>query len=398
MKVLRKMTVLLMTGALTAGLLSGCAVTGGNKDGLVYKTSGITPETTMLTVDGIKVSAEEYFYWLAYSCDYMKAYSESGEIDWNAVQEDESTTAEYVKDDTLQTAKLYAIVESKAKEYDCGLTSENQTDLDSMRKNFVSQFGSEEEYLQQLANSGLTDETFMKLNSVTYMYQNLKANLYAEGGALYPTDEQLTKFATDKGYMHANHILFSTKDDDGNDLSAAEKAKVLAKAKEILAQLRASSDPLTLFNTLAKENTDDTGYASNPDGYYFAPGEMTEDFESAVSKLNVNEISDIVETEYGYHIILRLPVDNSKLASQYADDAFDTQIDQWQKEAKVTFSKAYDSVNPQDFYTKLTKERDEIQAAAEAAESEGAETGDAEQASPSPSAGASVSPTVSAAG
>lgn len=390
----RKITGLLLTAALAAGILTGCGGTKGDTDSLVYKAAGVTPETVLMTVNGIDVTAEVYYYWLAYSCDYMAQYSDTGEIDWEEMQqadeeEAEVSTADYVKDDALNIAKLYAVVEAKAKEYDCGLTEEDQSNLDSMRASFVSQLGGEEAYAEKMRSIGLSDETFMKLNSVSYMYQNLKSNLYTEGGAFYPTDEELTQYASDNGYLHANHILFSTLDDDGNPIPDDEKAKVLARAKEVLAQLRASDDPLTLFNTLAAEYTDDTGYSSNPDGYQFTPGTMVEDFESAVQNLDINEISDIVETDFGYHIILRLPVDTSKLVDDYSDQNFDERINQWQEEAKVSFKSAYDKVDPEAYYTKLLTLREELEAEAEAEAEAGdnaAEATDAGAASPSPTA------------
>ena len=53
-----------------------------------------------------------------------------------------------------------------------------------------------------------------------------------------------------------------------------------------------------------KEYNEDTGETEA--GYCFGRGEMVSEFENAAFALNYNEISDVVKTEYGYHIIKRI--------------------------------------------------------------------------------------------
>ena len=48
---------------------------------------------------------------------------------------------------------------------------------------------------------------------------------------------------------------------------------------------------------------------SFPDGYLFLPEAMVQEFSDTTAALNIGEMSGIVETDFGYHIILRLPVD-----------------------------------------------------------------------------------------
>ena len=55
------------------------------------------------------------------------------------------------------------------------------------------------------------------------------------------------------------------------------------------------------------ELSEDPGKLHYPEGYTYAPGTMVPVFENAANALEEYEISDIVDTSYGYHIILRLP-------------------------------------------------------------------------------------------
>ena len=76
---------------------------------------------------------------------------------------------------------------------------------------------------------------------------------------------------------------------------------VKAKAEKLLAQLRKSP---TDFSKLAKENSDDPGSAERGgDLDFIGKGMMVKSFEDAVFKLHANEISDLVLSEFGYHII-----------------------------------------------------------------------------------------------
>lgn len=94
------------------------------------------------------------------------------------------------------------------------------------------------------------------------------------------------------------HILIKTYTLDGSGsmvpYSAAEKAQAYEKAKEVLEAAKAGED----FESLASRYNEDSKSV-----YSFGKGEMDAAFESAAFDLGTDEISDIVETEYGYHII-----------------------------------------------------------------------------------------------
>lgn len=103
------------------------------------------------------------------------------------------------------------------------------------------------------------------------------------------------------------HILIKTYtlDEDGNRKKCTKYAKELAKqkAEEALQRAKAGED----FERLADEYSDDTVIT-----YSFGKGEMDAVFENAAFNLGNNEISDIIETEYGYHIIKCLSTFNKE--------------------------------------------------------------------------------------
>ena len=100
-----------------------------------------------------------------------------------------------------------------------------------------------------------------------------------------------------KEERRASHILINA----AKDAPAADKEKAKARATELLAQVR--KNPAS-FADVAKKNSDDTGSATaGGDLNFFARGAMVKPFEDAAFALKKGEISDVVESDFGYHII-----------------------------------------------------------------------------------------------
>ena len=100
--------------------------------------------------------------------------------------------------------------------------------------------------------------------------------------------------------VRASHILISNRDDEGNDVSDEQKKKNKEKAEEILKQAKEGVD----FAQLAKEYSQDGSSENGGDLDFFGKGQMVEPFEKAAFSLKNGEIyPEIVETDYGYHII-----------------------------------------------------------------------------------------------
>jgi peptidyl-prolyl cis-trans isomerase D len=95
--------------------------------------------------------------------------------------------------------------------------------------------------------------------------------------------------------VHARHILFTVKP----DASDADKAATRKKAEEVLAKAKSGGD----FAALAQEFSQDSTAASGGDLGTFGRGVMTPPFETAAFGLEPGQVSDIVETQFGFHII-----------------------------------------------------------------------------------------------
>ncbi|MFR4088407.1 MAG: peptidylprolyl isomerase [Dysosmobacter sp.] len=157
-------------------------------------------------------------------------------------------------------------------------------------------------------------------------------------------------------------------------MSDAEKAEKKAKADDLLKQLQAITDPTELeskFDELMKANSEDTGLESSPDGYVFSAGKMVEAFESATRSLEPGQLSGIVESDYGYHIILRLdPATSKAFRENYSSEKLREMEKQWVDEADIKTTETYDNLSVADFYDKLTAYRDSLNTDADQAEEE----------------------------
>ena len=101
---------------------------------------------------------------------------------------------------------------------------------------------------------------------------------------------------TEEKQVQARHILFSLAD----GISDERKADTRSTAQGILERARAGED----FAALAEEYSQDTGTASNGgDLGFFGRGRMVKPFEEAAFDMEVGQVSDLVETTFGFHII-----------------------------------------------------------------------------------------------
>lgn len=123
------------------------------------------------------------------------------------------------------------------------------------------------------------------LNSLNISDEELKS-YYEEHKTDYETKEQ----------RHARHILIKTdKNADEKTVDAAKK-----KAEDLLSRLKQGES----FEELAKKYSDDPGSApKGGDLGFFGRGMMVKPFEEAVFTLQPHELSDLVKTDFGWHII-----------------------------------------------------------------------------------------------
>jgi len=100
--------------------------------------------------------------------------------------------------------------------------------------------------------------------------------------------------------VRASHILLMTTDPKTNtELTEDQKTAKHKEMEGLLKRARAGED----FAELAKKYSEDPGSKDKGGEYKFPRGQMVPEFEAAAFSLGTNQVSDIVTTRYGYHII-----------------------------------------------------------------------------------------------
>lgn len=183
-----------------------------------------------------------------------------------------------------------------------GLTpSEEEIDkaFDELNKNLYAN----ENYKKILEDLKISDTCIKSQVEKTLTIQKYTENFDKN---LKISDEEMKKYYEEhkadyyKDEVKASHILISTVDDNGKELSEAKKKEAKKKAEEVLKKAKSGEE----FSELAKEYSDDPGSAAKGgDLGYFTKGQMVQPFEEAAFSLKSGEISGLVESEYGYHII-----------------------------------------------------------------------------------------------
>ena len=286
------------------------------------------PAEVVMIVDGKDITWGEYFSWLYMSAmqteQYFVAMGNYGvPLKWSdAVGEDGSTYADAAisgGENTLrQLMTILGYAESQGVEASQETLDAIQAQRDSDKLATVGEDGTEEDFAAFLRSLYRSEEAYQRANMANYLNLQNYTDTYGANGEKVG-DEQALGYLADQGYLYANHILLTTMDlQTGEALDEETVAAKAAQAQELADALRAIEDPeelLKRFRELKEEYDEDTGKTAYPDGYVFLPGEMVAEFEEGVKALADYGVSQPVQTSYGYHVILRLPLSADTVVS-----------------------------------------------------------------------------------
>lgn len=281
------------------------------------------PDETVMIIDGQEINWGEYFSWLYMSAmqteQYFVAMANYGmPLSWSdPVGEDASVTyastaLEGGENTLIQLMAILGFAQSNG-------VQANQETLDSIAEQVksdmaatVGEDGTEEDFQEYLASLYRSRDAYDHTNMANFLNQQIFTETYGLKGEKV-SDEQALAYLEENDYTYANHILLATMDlSTGEALDEETIAEKKAQAESLVEELNAIEDEEQLverFRELKEEYCEDTGKTAFPDGYVFLPGEMVEEFENAALALEEYAVSEPVESPYGYHIILRLPLD-----------------------------------------------------------------------------------------
>jgi peptidyl-prolyl cis-trans isomerase C len=168
--------------------------------------------------------------------------------------------------------------------------------MDTFRKNFVS----DEAYNADLAKRGMTADQFRREIEIGILAEelfnkrtaNLKPVSEQDIRAFYDNNEE--RFVQPER-VKASHILLTVNQNDSDTTRAQKKAE----AQRILGELKKGAD----FAEMARKFSDCPSKQQGGDLDFFERGRMVPEFEKAAFGLKTGQMSGVVETQFGYHII-----------------------------------------------------------------------------------------------
>ena len=270
------------------------------------------------------------------------------------------------KEDALNEIQTLKTFVEKAKDYNIALTDEDMESVDKQWEDSYTQFGSEEAFVKELENYGITAEQYKEILKMLALCDKFNAEFENLGLIETTTDETANSFYKNN-FLRAKHILFTTQDEAGNKLSEEEIANKRKQAEDIVAKIRAGA----AFEDFASLS-EDPGSEASPDGYTFINTQadsvkdnemmlgmfqqvgvpmMVTEFEQGTAKLGFDEVSDIVESSFGFHIIKRLDpygqgneFDQVKPVIIYVIDSmgYNAVVEGWKAELKQKTNKYYE--------------------------------------------------------
>jgi len=276
--------------------------------------AGIGRWDVVFELDDMPLLWEEMYYYLQNTRAMLERAMPI--VDWDAYSHEANADGE------LMTFNELVIQNAMASALQHRAIQRLFTDLDKTmdegiyresKQEYMEMFNlNEEEFSATLWENYMTEDVFAYIFSVLAMRDQVMAALVGEHGEDVP-EEAVNAFVEEHEVLRAKHILLMTQ-----DLSEAEQAEVRAEADAIFAEVTALQGEarMTRFDELIAEVGEDPGMFANPEGYVFMPGVMVPEFFDGTLALAYGEISPPIQSSFGYHIILRLPVERGQPVMQ----------------------------------------------------------------------------------
>lgn len=291
-----------------------------------------------------KVNGKE----IAYS-DYEKNYmifkkqieANVGADIWTQDAGSGKTYGEVFKEQILEKLIEDAMLSQEAEK--AGLKVDEKEIADQL-ENFKKQIETNQEYKDYLEQNGISDDFIKKQMEIDNLLTKFrvdydKKNEVSEEDIKKYYQENQAEFKIDE--VRASHILLKTVDDNRLPLDDAAKEAVRTKAQEVLAKVKSGED----FARLAKEYSEDPGSAENGgDLNFFGRGQMVKPFEDAAFSMGVGQVSELVESNFGYHIIKVTDKKNEtsgfeevqdRIKSTLLDEAYQKYVEELKVNAKI---------------------------------------------------------------
>ena len=358
---LKKILALILCAAMLMAFAASCKKTDAvqtTPDGDVARTDGaldlagayeaFKPGDVMMTVGGLDVTWDVLYYFLCHAIE--EVIETTGSAPDLTIEGDSGAGTLGFKDQiitrALENVVIYKAIEYGAKLHNVTLTEDDLADI-ALDRQLAEEYYGVEGFADELKANYMSGECYAYLVGTSYLYTNIMAAVYGENGSKV-TDAQVEEVLDGEEWFMAKHLLILTEDrtqDEALELAEGLHAQIIAYDGD---------DLEAFFTDLVAQHGEDPGAVARPEGYIFTVYDMVAEFEQGTRDLDFGEVSEPVQTSYGYHIIYRLPVDydatptswqNGSLRISVAYELLQIDIENWQLEMEIVHSSNYESLD-----------------------------------------------------
>ena len=273
---------------------------------------------TVVTIDETKFTKADLNMQL-YNLKYSYFGKESYEIPDATLDEQitslNMTVGEYLKQQAVEELKILTAVERIAEDNNISLSDEDYEELEENKEEVISNVGGKSEFKKLLRKNNITEAAYDKFYYINKLYDKVFEELYSSGkkNDLTTEEKESAKEEYFEKYLKIQQIVLAKIDvSTGSDLSDTIINQKETLANSILTEARNGAD----FEDLIIKYSEEAQEKGN-NTYYYAKGDLLENIESVVVGLGTGSISDVIETDYAFHIVKRLELDDSKLENYY---------------------------------------------------------------------------------
>lgn len=280
----------------------------------------IYSKTVVMTYDDIKFTRNDYMMYLrlAKTSLFDEKTNKLPKATLNTIidKENNVNVDTYLRNKVEQSLKIAGAVQAIAKRENIVIDEEKEQKLKDDKEKYINSLGGKDKFIKFLKENNTTEEAYDNMAYTDMLYNTIYSNLYSEGKIydLTEKEKENAKQEYEKNYYKARQILFifvdpSTKEKLSDP--AVEQKKLLADT------VREKINNDSNFDEFIKKYSDDAVDTDPPYDMYFKSGEVLQEIEDTTKSLDIGEVSDVIKSNYAFHIIKRDALDDSYLNKIY---------------------------------------------------------------------------------
>lgn len=242
--------------------------------------------------------------------------------DWAQYLVDNGITPEEYRESVIDSYARQYLLSQAISDYNVTVSDE---EVNEAWNEAAASYDSEDAFIDQLSVMGYTEDTYKESLRSSLQQEKLREEV---AGVDDPTDDEIIAYANEhldeyNDARRSSHILFKV----ASDADDATKEEVRAEAQSVLDKINAGE---ISFEDAAKEYSEDSSADNGGDVGWDKLTTFVSDYQDALSALDVDQVSGIVESSYGFHII--------KCTGHFYVDGSVTSIDQIPEDLRNQFS------------------------------------------------------------